>query len=72
MGIATALFAAMVFKWGWVHPFLPRLYVLPVDHNSTQLHSDLHPGNVLVRPHPSDKSRPQIVRPSRLASSFPC
>ncbi|KAL8293621.1 hypothetical protein RQP46_000322 [Phenoliferia psychrophenolica] len=42
MDTATALFAAMCFKWGW-------------------LHSDLHPGNVLVRPNPSDPRHPQLI-----------
>lgn len=43
MDIATALFAAQTFKFGFVH-------------------SDPHPGNILVRPHPKDPSRPEVVR----------
>lgn len=42
MDTATALFAAMTFKWGWIH-------------------CDPHPGNVLVRPNPSNPKQPQIV-----------
>ncbi|KAM0752758.1 ABC1-domain-containing protein [Meredithblackwellia eburnea MCA 4105] len=42
MDLVTNMFAAMVFKWGW-------------------LHSDLHPGNVLVRQQPGNPKRPQIV-----------
>ncbi|KAI5476275.1 hypothetical protein MNV49_007912 [Pseudohyphozyma bogoriensis] len=42
MDAATNVFAAMVFKFGFVH-------------------CDPHPGNILVRPHPENPKRPQIV-----------
>ena len=76
MDTATEAFSAMVFRWGWVRPLSPAARgrsVLAESASSlgqhaltrllsrSQVHSDPHPGNILVRAHPKHPSKPQVV-----------
>lgn len=61
MDTATEVFAAMVFKWGFVcppsfFPVSPRAHSIPL-----QVHADPHPGNILIRPNPARPKEPQVI-----------
>lgn len=62
MDTVISCMSAMTFKWG----FVSRVEMAAIDTtfiflSIIQVHCDPHPGNILVRPHPENPKKPQVV-----------
>jgi aarF domain-containing kinase len=60
----VAVASAMTFSWGFVsrlNGLFSERYPMSILVALHQVHCDPHPGNILVRPHPSNPKKPQVV-----------
>lgn len=66
MDLAINTISAMTFSWGYVYT---SAAILAQADLISFVHCDPHPGNLLVRKHPTKKGKPQLVSSGRRTTS---
>lgn len=62
MDTVISCMSAMTFKWGFVSPVdIAASNRILICLSMVKVHCDPHPGNILVRPHPENPKKPQVV-----------